>query len=401
MEMVKVEWHAATGEWQAIPCILGVYQPSQPLSEWASTVPDLSDATLILSARHYSTHWLSLPGVSARHLNKALPFALEEYLVDDLSKYVICAAGQVQKRVRAYVVASDLIEQLLEQCELHHVRVKALFAETQLLPNQPLLLRQDDGWLIRMDGCFEGWVPDNALTPVCESLFAEQEQGQLTVAAPTVDQANLVKTTLLSSYPNAFTDIAIDVTQGNEWRQQTELKTLTTLLQGPFHVVAPQTSSRLSVFKSVMALAASVVVVMTTQLWIAQQQIKQQEIQVRAQSAALYQQLFPGERIRFLERQFRDKLRDGGDTPQVGFVPLVHQTAKTLADNDLQKNITLDSLRFNDRQQEIILEVRASNLQALQAFRQALEQVGLVAEISSASNDDKGVKGRMRVGGAA
>lgn len=401
MDMVRVEWLADVAEWYATPCLDGVYQATQRLSEWAASVPDLSDVTLILAARHYSTHWLSLPGVSTRHLNRALPFALEEYLIDDLSAYVICAAGQSQKRVRAYVVACELIEQLLEQCELHHLRVTALYAESQLLPKQPLLLRQGEGWIISIEGQFEGWVSDNALTPVFDSLFDEQQQGTLTLAAPTMDQANLVKTTLLSSYPNAFSDIQVEISSGNEWRHQAAQTKLTTLLQGAYQVAVVNDNSRWSVFKPVVALAASVVIVMTGQLWIAQQQLKQQEVQVRAQSAALYQQLFPGERIRFLERQFRDKLREGGDVAQVGFIPLVHQTAKTLAENNLRDSVTLDTLRFNDRQQEIILEVRASNLQSLQAFRQALEQAGLVAEIASASNDDKGVKGRMRVGGAA
>lgn len=401
MDMVRVEWLAERGDWQATPCVDGVFQASLPLSEWAEMLPDLSDVSLILAARHYSAHWLSLPGVSSRHLNRALPFALEEYLVEDLSSYVICAAGQSNKRVRAYVVACELIEQLLEQCELHHVRVKALYAESQLLPKQPLLYRSGEGWLVSLEGQFEGWVADDALTPVFESLFAEQKQGDLTLAAESLDQANLVKTTLLSSYPDAFTDIHIEVTDGHAWRQQVLPSKLTTLLQGAYQVVAPRKDSRWSAFKPVMALAACVVIVMTSQLWIAQQQLKQQEVQVRAQSAALYQQLFPGERIRFLERQFRDKLREGGEVTQVGFVPLVHQTAKTLADNNLRDSITLDTLRFNDRQQEIILEVRATNLQTLQSFRQALEQAGLAAEIASASNDDKGVKGRMRVGGTA
>lgn len=400
MDMVRVEW-LATGEWQATPCLQGVYQSPRSLSDWAEAMPDVSDVTLVLAARHYSTHWISLPGVSGRNLSRALPFALEEFLLDDLSHYVICAAGQSNKRVRAYVVASELIERLLEQCKLHHLRVTALYAESQLLPKQPILLRQGDGWLLSINEQFEGFVPDVAMTPVCESLFVERDPIPLTIAATNMDQANLVKTTLLSSFPEAFSHIDIEIHSGDEWRQNALPSKLTTLLQGSLQVIKANKDGPWTVFKPVLALAAAVIAVMSSQLWVAQQQLKQQEVHVRAQSAALYQQLFPGERIRFLERQFRDKLREGGDVVQAGFVPLVHQTAKTLAESNLSDSITLDTLRFNDRQQDIIVEVRASNLQALQAFRQALEQAGLVAEIASASNDDQGVKGRMRIGGAA
>ena len=56
-------------------------------------------------------------------------------------------------------------------------------------------------------------------------------------------------------------------------------------------------------------------------------------------------------------------------------------------------------MRFNDRLQELTIEVHASDLNELQKLRQALETAGIQAEIANATNDKDGVKGRLRIGG--
>src|SRR5690606_14790667 len=143
METVKVQWQAHTGK-----CLSSTDRDSTPhrLAQWAEALPHLTQVRLVLAAQNYACHWLSLPGVSSRHLPRALPFALEESLISDVTDYLIVPAGTVQKQVRAYVVANDLIERLLEACELHHVRVLELIPETSLLGNDPLLQRTEAGW---------------------------------------------------------------------------------------------------------------------------------------------------------------------------------------------------------------------------------------------------------------
>ena len=48
-----------------------------------------------------------------------------------------------------------------------------------------------------------------------------------------------------------------------------------------------------------------------------------------------------------------------------------------------------------------MVEVKATNLNDVQALRQALEKQGLEAEVASASNEKNGVKGRLKVGVSA
>ena len=129
------------------------------------------------------------------------------------------------------------------------------------------------------------------------------------------------------------------------------------------------------------------------------QRLQQQSSEVRQQTISLYQQLFPGERVRALERQIREKLSGDSGGSDTGFLSATHTLARVYQQQNLQQQVQLTSLRFNDRLQELMVEVQAKGLNDLQVLRQALEQAGLSAEIASATNDNNGVKGRIRIGG--
>lgn len=412
IKTIKVQWNAISGRW-TVTAFDQTATESSPvvhsLANWAETQADLTPVRLVLSACNYATHWVSLPGVSNRHLARALPYALEEGLIDDLADYLIIPAGAEGKKVRAYVVGNDLIERLLEECELHHLQVRELIPETQLLPDQGAVMqRQNGGWAIRIPGVFEGWVIDSALTPVLESLFdhesAEQGAHQVTglkIMAAQLDQAQLLKTTLESSFAGIFTDIELLATDGVQQHNQRLQGKLTNLLTGRFQVREVVEDRPPVWWRGLAAVAAVWVVTATLYLFIDNYTLKQQSRQVQAEAISLYKSLFPGERIRSLERQIKAKLDGDGDADGAGFIGTTSVLARVYAAQGLQKQVQLMSLRFNDRLQELVVEVRASNLNELQTLRSALEKEGLVAEVASATNDKDGVKGRIKIGGSA
>ena len=146
-------------------------------------------------------------------------------------------------------------------------------------------------------------------------------------------------------------------------------------------------------------MAATLLIIWTVMLYSEVNTLKKQSDQVRQESIALYKQLFPGERIRALERQFREKLNGESGVESVGFLNSTNKLAKAYKQQSLDKKVRLNSMRFNDRLQELTIEVHASDLNELQKLRQALETAGIQAEIANATNDKDGVKGRLRIGG--
>ena len=114
------------------------------LEKWAEEQAELAPVSLLLSANNYAASWVSLPGVKGRHVNRALPFALEDMLIGDISDYTIIPSGSVAGRHKAYLVASDLVDRLLEVLALHHVRLVSLVPETALLVSGNIITRSND-----------------------------------------------------------------------------------------------------------------------------------------------------------------------------------------------------------------------------------------------------------------
>ena len=98
---------------------------------------------------------------------------------------------------------------------------------------------------------------------------------------------------------------------------------------------------------------------------------------------------------------FKKSWQETSSSGQVGFVPATYALAKAYREQGLADKVQLISLRYNDRMNEMTVEVKAATLDELQALRQSLENSGLQAEIASANNDKDGVKGRIRIGGQA
>ncbi|MFY9179569.1 MAG: type II secretion system protein GspL [Venatoribacter sp.] len=394
METLKIQWHALLGQW-----LVEQSEGLISLAQWADEQPDLIKVRFILSAQNYSVHWVNLPGVSSRHLSKALPFALEERLIEDLSRYLIIPASSQHKTHRAYVLAEDLLDRLLQACDLHHIQVQEVIPETWLLGMQKLFMRDANGWLISLPGDFEGYVTDQALTPVLESIFSDNSHfDEIKLTGPSLDELKLLKTTLETSFPEQITELQLEVASHDEIA--IAAKPLN-LLVGRFTPQVQREKKPTAWWRPLLTVAAAALIIWTVSLYSQVQSLKSQAAQVQAQATALYKGLFPNERIRSLERQFREKLATGGSTEQVGFVASTYALAKVYREQNLADKITLVSLRYNDRLNELTVELKASSLQELQTLRQTLIKNGVQADIASATNDKDGVKGRLRIGGQA
>ena len=412
MLTIRATWNARAGDWEVNE--LGdnahlAFEPAVSLSEWAESQPDLTPVRILLSAMNYSCHWLSMPGVSNRNLAKALPFALEEHLLEDLDNYQIIAAGKSDARlnasgakVRAYVANAELIERLLESCSAHHLIVKQLTPETALLPKGNVVVRDGDDWLFSLPGKLEGRVSEIALTAILESVLDEQASDEpLEVRAPALDQARLLTTSLETGFPDAFSEInSVLGSSSSLFSEHDAMASLPNLLTGQFQQRDRDDNKPRAWWRPLAAMAAVWLVVLAGYLVLENRRLEEQSLEVRKQSVALYKQLFPGERIRMLERQFRAKLNDENPVAAVGFVTLVNGTARAYSASGI-KSLDITSLRYNDRLQELMVEVKAANLSDVQSLRQALEKQGLEAEVASASNEKNGVKGRLKVGVSA
>jgi general secretion pathway protein L len=411
METVAVRWNVELETWFVSPLSSANSTPNnnnkptwQSFDEWAAKQADLSQLRFILQGENYVCRWITLPGVQGRHLPKALPFALEESLIEDIRSYHIVTTGKHGKfNHRVYCNQSDPLKRLLEACEHRNITLRQLIPETSLIPENTLI-RNGDYWLINIPGLTEAKVHESALLGFLDGICNNQTEGSLEslkLIDTSLDSGNLLKTQIESSFSGVFQSIHVQIGTFSELRDNLLESKCVNLLTNEFRPEEVQIESPSAWWKPVAVLAACWCVFLFTQVSIENRQLIADEERVKSETIALYKQFFPGERIRFLERQIRSKVKGDVSQATTGVIVLLSQASKALQQNNLKQMIDWQSFRFNDRQNELIIDLTSKSLAQLQEYKSALEKQGLIVEISQATNSEKGVKGRLKIGAAA
>jgi general secretion pathway protein L len=407
METVNIRWNVELETWFVAEFEQLLDQSANDqnwlsFDEWASEKADLSAFRFILSGENYVCRWLTLPGVQPRHLNKALPFALEESFIEDVSHYHIVTAGKAGKFThQIYCGKADVFERLLEACALHHIQLRQLIPETSLAPIN-CLLHDGEYWLINIPEVAEAKIHQSALIAYLEAVCTDLGDGvveSLTIIDKNLDAANLLKMQVETSFSDTFKLIEVQHGGFGQTRKKALDRDCSDLLTAQFKPSEIKIDKPAAWWKSAAILAACWALFSFTQTVMENKQLIEQEKQVKNATADLYKELFPGERVRFLERQIRTKIKDGGKNNTAGFMMLLHKTSTVYQKINQQKQIEWKSVRFNDRQNLLVIDLTAKTIADIQQFKSAIEEEDLKVEIASATNENNKVKGRIRIGG--
>lgn len=401
METVVIRWSVELEAWFVSSLN---HSEEESFDEWAAKQSDLTQLRFILQGENYVCRWLNLPGVQGRHLPKALPFALEESLIEDISHYHLVTAGKVGKFThRVYCSLADQFNRLLEACDHRHITARQLIPETSLVANNTLV-HHGQFWFVNLVGLGEAKVHESALAAYLEGLCNELDansQSDITIIDSNLDTANLLKTQIESSFAGVFKTVNVELGDFEQLREQALAGKCVDLLTAEFRPAEIKQDKPSAWWKPIAMLAACWGAFSFVQITIENQQLIAQQQYVHSQTIALYKQLFPGERVRFLERQIRSKVKGDSTVTSAGVMTMLSQASIALQQNGLDAQVEWQSFRFNDRQNELIIDLTAKTLAQLQGYKAALEQQGLIVEIAQASNDDNRVKGRLKIGAAA
>lgn len=409
METVAVRWNVELETWfvSALTPANTSGQDSHhwlAFDEWATNQADLSQLRFILQGENFVCRWLTLPGVQGRHLPKALPFALEESLIEDIRNYHLVTAGKLGKFThRVYCSLLDNFNRLLEACDHHHIKLSQLIPETSLVPDNSLV-HYDGFWLINIPGLSEAKIHESGLSAYLEGLCNDLDadsQSTITIIDTNLDTANLLKTQVESNFAGIFKGINVKHGSYPGLRDEALGGKCCDLLTAQFRPVEVKKDQPAAWWKPLAALAACWCIFSFTEISLENKQLVTQQEQVKSETIALYKRLFPGERIRSLERQIRSKVKGDGTQASAGVMIMLAQASKALQQESLNQTIQWQSFRFNDRQNQLVIDLTSKTLAQLQSYKAALEQQGLSVEIAQATNDEKGVKGRLKIGAKA
>lgn len=351
-----------------------------------------------------------VPTRNRQRLLKAIPYALEERLIDDVdSQHFALGDYNEDKSVNIAVVDQSYLDNWLERLQAANLQPDAVVPDTLSVP------RQDNEWTVLAEntlctvrtGPQAGFAVDPAnLMPMLERALQE-----------TPDEARPERIQILDgcvhvSVPIAETQIGPEdaatalyvtpcathvlVALAAELRPERSLN----LLQGRYNVRSKAAEQWRGWVPAAAMLAVWLVVqgvVSVTQYVSLNSESRglQQEI------AQVFQKSFPGSRkvsdlrqIRSIVKQKVSQFEGDTGSDYLSFLQLLDQTAPLL-----KKVAKLELRQLNYRRGQLDVEFTVGDLQTLEKLKDQIQRTGFNVEIRSANSQDGVVSSRMRITG--
>lgn len=212
-----------------------------------------------------STHQIILPNLSANKAKQAIPFALEDQLLDDIETLEFMSfKGEQEGEWQVIVCAKDTLNEIIDAAKKQKIGINNVYPNFMRLPeprDAVSFVSMNDGVLYRSGVYQGGWLPTNLF----EISFPQAQVQPLNTGSPLVNLiANLNQTSI------------------KKW------------LQPWFGAVV---------------LAVIWTMVNTTQLWLNNHRLSEQAQALSSQNKATFKQLFPDtKRIVNIQVQAQQKL---------------------------------------------------------------------------------------------
>jgi len=362
----------------------------------------LAPATQVLLAEP------DLPPGSGVKLARAVPFALEEQLTEDIDQlyFAIGRRGATGKTPVA-VVSREIIEGWLAMLDAAGLTPVAIFPDISLMPENPgqtVLWLENDRLAVRRPGSLPFAVE---LTPVTEALMVagvipdpgdESQPVKVPESAilylsredwlrvqdefeGLIDKFDSLKIQLLADGPLPW--LARELTA----------RSAVNLLQGEFAAEADY-GARWRQWRVAAALAAVLLVVHVGAQALELRHAKRQSAALDADIAQLFASAMPTETATYPRRQMEarlDRIRKSAVGPQY----FLHAMQALGAGVASVPKTSIDALSF--REQTVDMKITAASVDALSQLSQAIGKQGLTAEIQSSTPVATGVEAHMRI----
>ena len=369
------------------------------LSDLISSRPgwftDPADVVVILPSEFVLTVKCEVPGRNASQIRRALPFAVEEYVASDIEQMHIAASNiKPGQAVTCDIVSHENMQNWLQALSAANIYPGSVVGEGQLLAageavttllfenNSVLIATNDQAASVNQDNLdfVLSGVESDKLYCVNGELTDLQKSQLDPLPDIEVLQADSAFAYLVEQY-NARTVTGSGVLN---------------LLQGEYQP-AKRTNPAMDRWKGVLALAAVWLVVafagMLVQAWWADREADR----LQAESFEFYKELFPSESqpvsVEQLRRRMNAKLgrssQATADTEDE-FTALLAHLANTV---NVQNKVS--SLSY--QRQELAVEIMLSSYNDLDPIKDKLAGVGVTVDVTSAEQEQGGVRSRMRL----
>jgi type II secretion system protein L len=328
-----------------------------------------------------------------KHLAKSLPFMLEEQVAEDIEDLHF-AAAPLERNDYAVAVCTrermDAWSTLLEEFP----GVNQWIPEPMLLPWQPgeWCLVLESGRAVVRSGPAEGFSVEREMLP-------------LLLAGALVSGAEPREVIIYGADQGADSALVPASVQDRvQWRHGHfhAALMLSDVAETPLNLRQGDFAPRLPLgrwwrqWRAVAALFAVAFLLHLASTYVDYLSLKRENLALRTAMEQSYRRAYPRGAVVDPEKQLRrqlEALRGSGQTS--GFVSLMSRVGEVIAD---KPGTTIASINYNDRGDEMRMNIVAGDYEAVEQVRAAINGVGLEAEMESSSAQGDRVRARLRVG---
>jgi type II secretion system protein L len=319
-----------------------------------------------------------------KHIGKSLPFMLEEQVAEDIDELHFAASPLDSASMAVGICTREKMQQW-QQLLADFSGIRQWVPEPLLLPWQPgewCLVVEDASAIVRTGACAGFSV---------ELTLAESGKPSAVVVYGGDQQAD---SQLL---PEELQDVL-------QWRQGNFYSALLlgdvalpplNLLQGEYALRLPLRRWWLQ-WRAVAALFALAFVLQLLATYTDYRNLKSENLALRGALEQSYRQAYPKGAIVDAEKQLKrqlDALR--GSSQSSGFISLVNKVGAVVA---ARPGTTIASINYNDKSDEMRMNIVAADFEAVEQVRAEINKSGLQAVMESSSAQGDRVRARLRVG---
>jgi general secretion pathway protein L len=327
-----------------------------------------SNVSVVVSVSCARLTHVTLSRKQARHLQRVLPYLLEEQLLDNPDDLWFVSRKGSGDDYQVSAVRRELITNLKQWAGEAGAHLASLQVDADCLQAMlPLTADLGNGQQLLLIDREQGLVIDE-----------DQQEAFAPLLGDSLDQARQVDLQAL------FADLRHR--HGQE------------LLTGPY--MPRQTrreSALLGPWRPVAYLAAAVFLIAVVAVWVQQWRYQQAADAALTQAKDRYEQLFPGDKATSaLNRQFQGRLArlgGGSDGGGAAFFPLLAPVAQVLKDMKMEPK----RLQYDQRQNVLLVDVGAKDYAQLETLQNAIRKQGGNASIANYRNGAQGVSARIKV----
>ena len=339
-----------------------------------------ADVIVVIPAQDVLLTQANLPKLNRQRLMQALPFALEEQLIDELDDLHFAIGPYINNQpLPVAVVAKQKMESWIAALKAIDISPTAIIPSIFILPTEENIwhINSHDGSSIVRTGKYTGFACESSnLDTLLELNLFEEKDKELFQRVRT----GLPEHMLLEKMSrDALTDPPIN------------------LLQGLFHAKRKSTNTKKIWMLAGYLVAAWILVAFLSEItsfFILHRQASNIEIAINN----IYKQNFPqATAVVSPRKRMEEKLKATfASANKNNFLALLSLISKSMPEKN---SVHLNNLEFRDKQ--LTIEVSANSFDSLDAFTAALTQQGLSVKRQNAGVSGTEVKANLQINAGA